>query len=181
VQKLRKALELLASERGYSMSQFQMGHLSDDQLMLLYYGEVSVDPHLEVCAACCERYGSLRRILAAAEMLVPERGPEYGVEMWSRVERHLEVDEGDTPPPRWLWAAPIAAALALVDYQSQEDCTAKLGVIDGWAAQRNAEGVQMLIAIARVEADPNLKRKLVEHLIDLNTPETKEYLLEILK
>jgi hypothetical protein len=66
-------------------------------------------------------------------------------------------------------------------YQSQKDRTAKQGVIDGWASQKSPEGVQMLIAIARVETDPYLKRKIVEHLIDLNTPEAREYLLEILK
>jgi hypothetical protein len=66
-------------------------------------------------------------------------------------------------------------------YQSQKDRTAKQGVIDGWASQKNPEAVQMLIAIARVENDPYLKRKIVEHLIDLNTPEAREYLLEILK
>jgi hypothetical protein len=66
-------------------------------------------------------------------------------------------------------------------YQSQKDRTAKQGVIDGWASQKTPEGVQMLIAIARVETDPYLKRKIVEHLIDLNTPDAREYLLEILK
>ena len=66
-------------------------------------------------------------------------------------------------------------------YQSQKDRTAKQGVIDGWASQKNPEGVQMLIAIAHVETDPYLKRKIIEHLIDLNTPEAREYLLEILK
>jgi RNA polymerase sigma factor (sigma-70 family) len=67
------------------------------------------------------------------------------------------------------------------DYLAQKDRAAKQGIIDGYASKRNAEGVQMLIAIARVESDPGLKRKIVEHLIDLNTPEAREYLLEILK
>ncbi|HEY1756248.1 MAG TPA: hypothetical protein VGG72_12680 [Bryobacteraceae bacterium] len=66
-------------------------------------------------------------------------------------------------------------------YQSQKDRNAKQEVIDGWASQKNTEGVKMLISIARVETDPYLKRKIVEHLIDLNTPEAREYLLEILK
>jgi hypothetical protein len=66
-------------------------------------------------------------------------------------------------------------------YQSQKDRTAKQEVIDGWASQKNSDGVQMLIAIGHIETDPYLKRKIVEHLIDLNTPEAREYLLEILK
>jgi hypothetical protein len=64
------------------------------------------------------------------------------------------------------------------DYQGQKGRAAKQGVIDRYAAQRN---VQALIVIARIETDPGLKRKVVEHLIDLNTPDTREYLLEILK
>ena len=51
-----------------------------------------------------------------------------------------------------------------------------LGVIE-----RNQKEPQALIAIGRIETDPGLKRKIVEHLIDLNTPEAKEYLLEVLK
>jgi len=66
----------------------------------------------------------------------------------------------------------------VTEYQSQKDRAAKLGIVDRQASLGNAHA---LVAIARVETDPHLKRKIVEHLIDLNTPEAKEYLLELLK
>ena len=64
----------------------------------------------------------------------------------------------------------------MADYQSQKDRATKQGIIDAY--QKNSAA---LIAIAGVETDPYFKRKIVEHLIDLNTPEAREYLLEILK
>jgi hypothetical protein len=68
------------------------------------------------------------------------------------------------------------ARTAVADYQAQKDRTGKLGVIE-----RIQKEPQALIAIGRIETDPGLKRKIVEHLIDLNTPEAKEYLLDVLK
>jgi hypothetical protein len=67
-------------------------------------------------------------------------------------------------------------AQLVADYQAEKERTAKQGIIDG--QQKNAAA---LIAIARVENDPYFKKRIVEHLIDLNTPEAKEYLLELLK
>jgi hypothetical protein len=64
----------------------------------------------------------------------------------------------------------------VADYQSQKDRTVKQGIIDAHRGDATA-----LIAIARVENDPYFKKRIVEYLIDLNTPEAKEYLLEILK
>ncbi len=67
-----------------------MSHLSDDELTLLHYGEAIGDLHLDECAECRERYDSLRRVLAAVEMPAPERGAEYGAEVWGRIESRIE-------------------------------------------------------------------------------------------
>ena len=44
-----------------------MNHLSEEQLILHYYGEESDAPgaemHLDQCAECREMYGSLQRVL----------------------------------------------------------------------------------------------------------------------
>jgi hypothetical protein len=88
----------------------QMSHLSDDQLALLYYGEEAADAHFDECAECRERFDSLRRILGAVEMPVPERGAEYGAKVWSRIEPRLEARR---PRPILRWAVPVAAALVL--------------------------------------------------------------------
>jgi hypothetical protein len=89
-----------------------MNHLSDDRLSLLYYGEEAADAHFEECPECRERYDSLRRVLAAVEMPVPERGAAYGSEVWSRVEPHIgERHMGERP---WRFLARAAAALVLL-------------------------------------------------------------------
>jgi hypothetical protein len=74
--------------------------------------------------------------------------------------------------------ATATAMRAAADYVSQKSHAAKLDIIDRYASVKN---VTALIAIARVENDPYERKKIVEHLIDLNTPEAKEYLLELLK
>jgi hypothetical protein len=86
-----------------------MTHLSDDQLALMYYGEAVADAHLEECAECREQYDSLRRVLGAVEMPVPERGAEYGREVWSRIENQIADRR-----PRRRWIVPAAAALVLL-------------------------------------------------------------------
>jgi len=91
------------------MSQVQMNHLSDDELTLLHYGEERGDLHLDECAECRERYDSLRRVLSLVEMPAPQRGPGYGAEVWSRIERRIGKKR-----PRRRWAVPVAAALVVL-------------------------------------------------------------------
>jgi hypothetical protein len=73
-------------------------------------------------------------------------------------------------------AKAAASGNAVTNYLAQKDRAGKLGVIELYQKEPQA-----LIAIGRIETDPGLKRKIVEHLIDLNTPEAKEYLLDVLK
>ncbi len=68
-----------------------MNHLSEEQLILHYYGEEGglqgAEQHLEECDVCRSLYGSLQRVLNVVDSLpVPERGPEYGAEVWKRLE-----------------------------------------------------------------------------------------------
>jgi hypothetical protein len=78
------------------------GHYGEDDLILYHYGEsrqpAEVARHLESCATCADAYrdlaGTLQLIAAPA---VPERGEQYGVEVWHRI-RH-ELPERD---PGWL-------------------------------------------------------------------------------
>src|ERR1017187_6273023 len=72
----------------------EMNHLSDEQLILHYYGEESDAPgaemHLDQCAECREMYGSLQRVLNVVDTLpVPARSPEYGAEVFRRIEHRL--------------------------------------------------------------------------------------------
>jgi hypothetical protein len=86
-----------------------MHHFTEDDLTLYYYGEGRVrgdiERHLESCAACaatyCEIAGTLAMI-AAPE--VPERGDQYGLEVWQRIRHTLPEQESSA------WAA-LAAFL----------------------------------------------------------------------
>lgn len=70
-----------------------MTHLSEEQLVLLYYGEAvdgADERHLEVCELCRTQYGSLQRVLNSLDaMPVPERGLDYGAEVWKEIEPHV--------------------------------------------------------------------------------------------
>ena len=74
-----------------------MTHLSDDELVMMFYREgeglQEAEAHLAACAACRERHellaAALREIDAAP---VPERGETYGAEVWARLQPRLEAE-----------------------------------------------------------------------------------------
>ena len=95
-----------------------MTHISDDDLILAYYGEgPDPDEHLAQCGHCNARYRELRAVLElAAADEVPERGERYGLEVWQRIRHRLPE-----PAPRWYavfgrwqWAVATAAAAVLI-------------------------------------------------------------------
>jgi hypothetical protein len=92
-----------------------MNHLSEQDLILHYYGETQdpapVDRHLDTCHSCRAAYGALERVLNIVDALpVPERGAAYESDMWRRVKPH--VGQAFSLPPdfsparrRWGWPA----------------------------------------------------------------------------
>jgi hypothetical protein len=96
-----------------------MNHLSEEQLILHYYGEESDEPgadmHLDQCAECRELYGSLQRVLNVVDTLpVPARSPEYGAEVWRRMEHRLPARRWFRLPAPWRWAAAAVALASLL-------------------------------------------------------------------
>jgi hypothetical protein len=100
-------------------------HYSEDDLTLYYYGEgrrrQRVEHHLEGCAACASLYREIAGTLAMiAAPEVPERGDQYGLEVWQRIRHKLP----DRPEPWWatffrhdrLVFAAAAAMLVLVAF-----------------------------------------------------------------
>jgi hypothetical protein len=95
-------------------------HYNEDDLTLYYYGEgrrrADIEVHLGACAACASLYREIAGTLAMiAAPEVPERGDQYGLEVWQRI-RH-KLPEQDAP---W-WTAffrhdrlALAAATALL-------------------------------------------------------------------
>jgi hypothetical protein len=74
-------------------------HYSDDELTLYYYGEArrpsAIEAHLDTCAPCAALYREISGTLAiVVAPEVPERGDQYGLEVWQRIRHRLpERDE----------------------------------------------------------------------------------------
>src|SRR5207344_3222829 len=81
-------------------------HYGEDELTLYYYGEgrrrANVERHLDECAACAKVYREIAGTLAMiAAPDVPERGDQYGLEVWQRIRHRLPERETSA------WAALI--------------------------------------------------------------------------
>jgi hypothetical protein len=102
-------------------------HLSDDEMILLHYNELkdgaAARRHLESCESCRQGLEALATSLAPlGRMQVPERGAEYGAQVWERIASKLEPRAAATRRParsggifiahRTAWA--IAAAMILM-------------------------------------------------------------------
>ncbi|HTS29800.1 MAG TPA: hypothetical protein VMH81_28210 [Bryobacteraceae bacterium] len=89
-----------------------MNHLSEEQLILHYYGEegdtLACEQHLDECEECRALYGSLQRVLNVVDSLpVPVRGPEYSSQVWQRLESRLPVRRR-----MWTFPSPLRWAVA---------------------------------------------------------------------
>lgn len=95
-----------------------MKHLTQDDLVLHYYGEArrSAAHHLAECSQCREEFQELSRVLAAIRApQTPPRAAEYGAQVWHNLRPHLPEK---APASSW-WLAPrrwaaMAAVAALV-------------------------------------------------------------------
>ena len=98
-------------------------HLSDDDLVLHYYGELDepaetgAQAHLQGCAACHARHAQLQRVMAAVDgMPVPALSEGFERTVWARLEPALPVSRGWFS---WLMFSPanlawVSAVLLLV-------------------------------------------------------------------
>lgn len=100
-----------------------MNHLNEEQLILYYYGEKdgrrAAETHLAECAACRQQLEGLKFALDAVEAPpVPERGEQYGAEVWNRIRAHLpEREQTGLWQRLWqprLWAAGAAVAALII-------------------------------------------------------------------
>jgi hypothetical protein len=86
-----------------------MSHLTEDELILHYYGETpdAVEPHLAMCPACREEFRRLQLLLNAVTDPVPERPSNYEQALWARLEPKVKRRR------LALWLAPRRWAPAL--------------------------------------------------------------------
>ena len=102
-----------------------MRHITDEDLTLLYYGEHD-DAALAINVAESEelsaRYDALCDELKLADAYQPpQRGDEYGAEVWQRISSHLGEDDSKTTGRISAWLASLvqprfslAGALSIV-------------------------------------------------------------------
>ncbi len=88
-----------------------MDHVSEEELVLLYYGEAGADDaraHVDTCAVCREELQALQRLLNTMDAgAVPERDAAYGKRVWAAVAARARVR-------RYAWGAVGALAAGLM-------------------------------------------------------------------
>jgi hypothetical protein len=84
-------------------------HLTDDDLVLHYYGEMSeaaearACAHLDECTACRENLAKLQRVMAAIDTApVPEPDAWFEQRTWARLEPEVFRLKAEATGTRWL-------------------------------------------------------------------------------
>lgn len=130
-----------------------MNHLSEAQLVEALYEtpEAALEAHLSECAECRARFRQFQETLrGVSEYPVPERGENYGPEVWARLEPKL-LKGREQPRRHWLWiATPALAALLTVAF---------LGGI--WVEKRHAA---MNASMANASRERVLLMAMSDHL-----------------
>jgi hypothetical protein len=90
-----------------------MNHLSQEELILRYYGELETE-HLAECSECRDELARLTRVLDQVNAIeVPEPDEAYEARVWGRLSWRLRSEQRKSrKAPRWL----AAAAMILVAF-----------------------------------------------------------------
>ena len=97
-----------------------MNHISEEELVLLYYGEsteaAAIDQHLVDCEECRTEFRALKLVLNTVDSApVPERSAEYGHAVWQRIEKRLGGRKRRSFMQWWI-LAPAMATLVLAAF-----------------------------------------------------------------
>ena len=97
-----------------------MNHLSQDDLVLHYYGEggAGAAKHIAECSECQANYEQFSSMLSAITLPEPPpRGEDYGAEVWSKIGPKLKERTTATPwwalPHRWAAVATVAVLITI--------------------------------------------------------------------
>jgi hypothetical protein len=143
-----------------------MNHLSEEQLILHYYGEeaddaaaatpcdaLTIEHHLEECVDCRSLYGSLQRVLNIVDSLpVPEQPADYGAQVWQRISHRLPARRFGfrfLPAPWRLAAAGVAfAALMVTAFVAGRSYPHGVRVRQTIIADGDAQGSERILRVA---------------------------------
>jgi hypothetical protein len=98
-----------------------MNHISEEQLVLFYYGEsaeaAAVENHLSGCETCRAELRALQLVLNTVDSApVPERATDYGQAVWQRIEQRLGTRRRRRGIRLWWIWAPVTVALVLAAF-----------------------------------------------------------------
>lgn len=94
-----------------------MNHVSEEQLVLFYYGEpadaAAIEEHLSACELCRSELRALQLLLNTVNCAsVPERQADYGQALWKRIQPQLPTRGRRTAQRWWIWVPVMGALLA---------------------------------------------------------------------
>ncbi len=102
-----------------------MNHLSEEQLVLFYYGESApgespedrgIETHLAQCEQCRAEFRALQLVLNTVDSApVPERGAEFGQAVWQRIAGQVGARRRKRVFSWRIWA-PATAVLVLAAF-----------------------------------------------------------------
>lgn len=104
------------------MTTHEREHPTEDELVLLFYGDTSADEerrlsaHIETCADCQPVWHEIKSSLAAVDAAgIPEPPPDFERVMWAKVQREIADFQ---PAARWwapkYWMATASLAVVIV-------------------------------------------------------------------
>lgn len=139
-----------------------MTHCSDESLIAHYYGErehdAGVAAHLTACAACADSYRTLVETLAMVPVEpVPDRGPQYGLEVWQRIRPRLPEARPSWFELTFAWNRLVPSMLALMLLAGgflvgrswpRDEATVRPGMELASAAASDARHRVLLMAVA---------------------------------
>ena len=94
-----------------------MSHLTEEQLVLHYYGEdTEASGHLELCPDCRAEYREIARVLdACRDVAVPELADSFETLTWQKLAPQLISQQRSPWRRAWVWA-PVLAALLIAAF-----------------------------------------------------------------
>ena len=98
-------------------------HFTEEELVWFFYGEAEnaaeIDLHLQLCRRCRAEFEALKTDMGTiASWTVPDRGPEYGQEVW----RALVQKDASVASRAWASSGGNSAANVVVRSTVGESC-----------------------------------------------------------
>jgi tetratricopeptide (TPR) repeat protein len=158
--------------------------MNDDLKLLALQGILRTDP--EAAFPVVEKMlmgGSSVRVKERALFVLSQNRSDRAQQIIGNVARSTSNPDLQMTAIRTLGISnsPDAINTLTTVYRGDSSVDAKKAIINALASSRNAMATSALVALARAERNPDLKTQMVRHLSNSNSPEAKQYMLELLK